>query len=45
MQYAYQIKFSPLGHDRYDLQHISANKHALFDVKLLYLVIYRNLTA
>ena len=33
MQYAYQIKFSPLGHDRYDLQHISASKHVLFDVK------------
>ena len=33
MQYAYQIKFSPLGHDHYDLQHISANKDALFNVK------------
>ena len=36
MQYAYQIKFSPLGHDRYDLQHISANKCVLFNVKFLF---------
>ena len=33
MQYAYQIKFSPLGHYRYDPQHIFANKYVLLNVK------------
>ena len=43
MQYAYQIKFSPLGHDRYDLQHIFANKYVLFNVKFVFsdILIYR----